>query len=96
MNKTTDTVAGRLTNIEAQLDRIAAAVVRGFDAQDKKAEQSETAIRKHVDIYARAIDSYASQAETYMQEMLALGQKVDRLERQIEQIAQHLNLKLSY
>ncbi len=31
-----------------------------------------------------------------MQEMLALGNKVDRLEKQIEQIAERLHLKLSY
>jgi len=48
------------------------------------------------DIYSRALDAYAKQSETYMQEMLALGNKVDRLERQIEQIAKHLNLKLEY
>jgi hypothetical protein len=43
-----------------------------------------------------AVDAYAKQAETYMQEMLALSTKVDRMERQIEQIAEHLHLKLSY
>jgi hypothetical protein len=38
----------------------------------------------------------AKQSETYMHEMLALGNKVDRLEKQIEQIAAHLNIKLAY
>jgi hypothetical protein len=31
-----------------------------------------------------------------MQEMLALANKVDRSEKQIEQIAAHLNIKLAY
>jgi len=57
---------------------------------------SEMKLNNLSDIYSRALDAYAKQSETYMQEMLALGNKVDRLERQIEQIAKHLNLKLEY
>lgn len=82
--------------MDGQLERIAKAVVTGFAGVDKKIENTELNLRSQIDIYARAVDSYATQANKYMQEMLALGNKVDRLERQIEQIAEHLHLKLSY
>ena len=39
-------------------------------------------LKQSIDIYARAVDAYAKQSETYMQEILALGIKVDRLENQ--------------
>lgn len=86
----------RLDKIDNQLERIAKAVVQGFDHTDKKIEDTEANLKTQIDIYARAVDAYAKQSEAYMQEMLALAQKVDRLEKQIEQIAEHLHLKLSY
>jgi uncharacterized protein YukE len=86
----------RLEKLDSQLERVAAAIVKGFDEakQDRQAIRDE--VKQTIDIYARAVDAYAKQSETYMQEMLALGNKVDRLEKQIEQIAEHLHLKLSY
>jgi uncharacterized protein YukE len=86
----------RLDRIDAQLDRIVAAVVKNAEGTNHKIDSVETNLRTQIDIYARAVDAYAKQSETYMQEMLALGNKVDRLEKQIEQIAEHLHLKLSY
>jgi len=44
--------------------------------------------------YAGAVDSFAKQSETYMQEMLALSHKVDRLERWIMKIAEETGVKL--
>lgn len=49
----------------------------------------------HIDTYAGAVDSYAKQTETYMQEMLALGRKVDRLEEWILKVAEATGVKLS-
>jgi len=86
----------RLDKIDEQLERIAIVVTKGFDSSDNKIDNARDELRGQIDIYARAVDAYAKQAETYMQEMLALGSKVDRLERQIEQIAEHLKLKLEY
>lgn len=86
----------RLDKIDEQLERIAIAITKGFVGSDKKFDDARDELRGQIDIYARAVDAYAKQAETYMQEMLALGAKVDRLERQIEQIAEHLKLKLEY
>ena len=90
------TIDERLDRIDAQLERMAQVIVKGFDRTDTHVQSVETQLRTQIDIYARAVDAYAKQSETYMQEMLALGTKVDRLERQIEQIAEHLHLKLSY
>lgn len=42
----------------------------------------------------KGVDAYAKQSETYMQEMLALAHKVDRLERWIMKIAQETGVKL--
>ncbi|HSX29665.1 MAG TPA: hypothetical protein VLE73_03840 [Candidatus Saccharimonadales bacterium] len=90
------TLDQRLDRIDAQLERIATAVVKNSERTNKKIDTVETNLRVQIDIYARAVDAYAKQSETYMQEMLALGNKVDRLEKQIEQIAAHLNIKLAY
>lgn len=85
----------RLDKIDAHLERLTISVVKGFEEarMDRQAIRDE--VKQSIDVYARAVDAYAKQAETYMQEMLALTAKVDRLERQIEQIAKHLNLKLT-
>lgn len=42
-----------------------------------------TATKEDLDRLTNAIDAYAKQTEAYMQEMLALGNKVDRLEQWI-------------
>jgi predicted RNase H-like nuclease (RuvC/YqgF family) len=90
------TLDEKINNIDAQLERIATAVIKGFSISDKKQETIRDELKQSIDIYARAVDAYAKQSETYMQEMLALSNKVDRLEKQIEQIAEHLNIKLAY
>ena len=43
-----------------------------------------------------AVDAYANRADTYFQEMLMLGHKVDRHEKWIQQIAEKLDIKLLY
>lgn len=90
------TLDKRLDKIDGQLESLAKNMVKGFAALDKKIDDTESNLKSQIDIYARAVDAYAKQSETYMQEMLALAKKVDRLEHQIEQIAEHLHLKLSY
>lgn len=86
----------RLDKLDDQLERIAKAVATGFDEAKRDREVIRDEVKQSIDIYSRAVDGYAKQSETYMQEMLALGAKVDRLEKQIEQIAEHLHLKLAY
>ncbi len=86
----------RLDRISAQLERMATAIVQGFGTAKTEQDALRDELKQSIGIYARAVDAYAKQAETYMQEMLALGAKVERLEKQIEQIAAHLDIKLAY
>lgn len=65
-----------------------------FDKINARLEQ--TATRKELDTLTNAVDAYAKQADTYMQEMLALSHKVDRLERWINQIAEKTGVRLTY
>ena len=53
-------------------------------------------MRKNFSEMLTAVDTYAKKADTYFQEMLMLGQKVDRHERWLQEIAAKLNLKLEY
>ncbi|HET8708664.1 MAG TPA: hypothetical protein VFL85_00105, partial [Candidatus Saccharimonadales bacterium] len=85
MSKSAATLDERLDRIDAGLERISLAVVKGFAETDEKIDTVEGNLRSQIDIYARAVDAYVKEAETYMQEMLALASKVDRLEKQIEQ-----------
>lgn len=52
-------------------------------------------VKTSVDTYATSIDAYAKRTETYMQEMLALGHKVDRLEQWILKVAEATGVKLA-
>ncbi len=72
------------TKLFTYMQKEFSAISKRFDETDLK-----------IDHYASAIDGYAKQTEKYMQEMLALGHKVDRLERWIHQIAQETGVKLS-
>jgi len=42
------------------------------------------------------VDAYAKKADTYFQEMVMLSHKVDRHEKWMQQIAEKLDIKLSY
>lgn len=60
------------------------------------ARLEQTATKKELDRLTNAVDSFAKQTETYMQEMLALAHKVDRLEQWILKIAEATGVKLTY
>lgn len=53
------------------------------------------ATKGELNTLTNAVDAYAKQSETYMQEMLALGHKVDRLEQWILKVAEATGVKLS-
>lgn len=57
---------------------------------DQKAEKSQ------VDELLGAVAELAADIKTYHEELLALGHKVDRLERWIHQIAEETGVKLSF
>lgn len=51
-------------------------------------------LRKDFANLQSSVDSYAKKADTYFQEMVALSHKVDRLEKQIYQIAKKVGINL--
>lgn len=51
-------------------------------------------VDRHFDTLTSAVDAYAKQSGTNMQEMLALSHKVNRLERWIMKIAEETGVKL--
>ncbi len=53
------------------------------------------ATKDELNLLTNAVDAYAKQTETYMQEMLALGHKVDRLEQWILKVAEATGVKLT-
>jgi len=58
-------------------------------------ELEKTATKDGLNLLTNAVDAFAKQSETYMQEMLALGHKVDRLEQWILKVAEATGVKLS-
>ena len=96
MTKQALTLNERLDRMDAPLERMATGIVKGFDTTQKQHETLRVEIKQSIDIYTRAVAAHAKQAEAYMQEMLAFGAKVGRPEKQIEQIAAYLNIKLAY
>jgi len=70
----------KFTNIDGKLDNL----------QENKADKSD------VNELMNAIDAYATKADTYFQEMIALSHKTDRHEKWIQQLAQKLGVKLEY
>ncbi len=54
-----------------------------------------TATKAELNNLTNSVDAFAKQSETYMQEMLALGHKVDRLESWILKVAEATGVKLT-
>ena len=98
-------MAGALTKQDVQevvdksIDKFSIELFRYLSAEfnkiDQKFDQRFDETDKKIDLYANAVVAFAKQSETYMQEMLALGKKVDRLEKWIAQIADATGVKLS-
>lgn len=62
-----------------------------FGKIDQKFEETD----QKIDKLQSSISNLAADLKTYHEEFLALGHKVDRLERWIHQIAQETGVKLS-
>lgn len=62
-----------------------------FKAADDRSDRTDAKIN----IYVNAVDAFAKQSETYMQEMLALNHQVGRHERWHHQTAKACGVKLS-
>jgi len=59
-------------------------------------DQRFDGMEQHFNDLQTSVDAYAKRADGYFQEMLLLSHKVDRHERWLHQIAEHLGVKLDY
>lgn len=66
-----------------------------IQAMDARIDSRFDHVNNRFDTLTGAVDAYAKQSETYMQEMLAPGRKVDRLEEWILKVAEATGVKLS-
>lgn len=82
--------------VKADLDKLAIDIVKLLNPRFKSIEERLDKQEVKFDKLLNTVDAYAKKADDYMQEMLALGHKVDRLERWIQQIAQSTGVKLEY
>lgn len=53
-------------------------------------------LKRDVSSYSNLVDAYAKRTETYYHEMLVLNHRVDRSEQWIFQIANKIDVKLTY
>jgi uncharacterized coiled-coil DUF342 family protein len=68
---------------------------RYFDKRFSEVEKQFEKVHDDNNKTLNAVDAYAKQAETYMQEMLALAHKVDPLEQWIMKVAEATGVKLT-
>lgn len=52
-------------------------------------------VDERIDRLERVVDAYAHKADTYFQEMAALGSKVDRLEKALKEVIAATGVKVS-
>ena len=73
-------VDNRFSKIEGKLD----------DLAENKADKSD------VNNLTNAVDAYAKKADTYFQEMLVLSNRVSRLEKWMQEVADKVGIKLEF
>lgn len=78
--------------VDGQFVKLFKYMQREFKTVNERLEQAAT--KTELNTYVNAVDAFAKQAETYMQEMLALGHQVDRHERWHKQTAKACGVKL--
>lgn len=64
--------------------------------EDLKEAVEPLSTKEDVNDLLNAVDTYAKKADTYFQEMVMLGHKIDRHERWISQIAEKIGVRLEY
>lgn len=69
-------------------------ILREIIRIEKEMEVGFDGLRKDFRQLQGAVDGYAKKADSYLQEMMMLGRKVDRLERWIIQIAGATGIRL--
>jgi predicted nucleic acid-binding Zn-ribbon protein len=78
---------------DSQFTKLFKYMNKEFDQIHKQLDA--TATKAELNTYANAVDAYMKRTETYHQEMLTLGHKVDRHEKWHEQTAKAVGIKLS-
>ncbi len=66
------------------------------NASEIKKNRELMATKAEVNTLVDAVDAYMKQGDEYRQEVVMLGNKVDRHEKWLEAIAKKLDLKLEY
>lgn len=83
----------RLDRIDAQLDRIAAAVVTGFERIDKvlEAKVDKSDLHRVYDL----LDGIAKQQEIDDDERLIMGHQLERLDHWVHEVAKKIGYELA-
>ena len=95
-------VAGRFDAIDERFDtvdqRFDTVDVRfeAVDAQFKEVKKDIGNLNTRVNEMYDGLDAYAKKADTYFQEHLMLGGKIDRQEKWIHKVAKKVGVKLDY
>ncbi|GEM_PF-496553 len=90
-----DVVDRRLGGVEQRLGGVENSVVQLNNRLTTVEEKMDgLATKEDVDRLYDAVDAYAKKADTYFQEMAAMAQKLQRLERWVEELAAKVGMKL--
>ena len=83
----------RFDKIDAQLERIVTAIIKGFDRVDKALEKKASAadMQKALGL----LDTFAKRQEISDDERLAMGHQLDRLDRWTHELAKKIGYKLT-
>lgn len=84
----------QFTEVNKQLDRIAAAVVKGFERNDREHEKMAT--KDEVERIYGLLDDIAKRQEIADDERLVMGHQVDRINGWVEAIAKIVSYELAY
>lgn len=91
---------GKFNKVDKEFDKVDEKFKSLIDIFPTKEEvatkQDFEELRKDLARLADGVDAYVKKADTYFQEMVMLSHKVDRHEKWLLQIAEKLELKLTY
>ena len=90
---TARTLDERLDKIDAQLEAISAAVIKGFDRIDRALEAK--ADKEDVMRLLSAIDSFAKRLEVDGDERVVMGHQLERLDKWVHELAEKIGIVLS-
>ncbi len=80
----------KFTTVDQRFDVVTKELMRFESDTEKRFSGLEESFRQ----LQHSVDAYAAKADTYFMEMAALSNKVNRLEKWIEEIADKVGIKL--